>query len=126
MRRLKKLLKNKREKLEELLNQIAPVYIQAPDCDDEIAIIFGLDEKFMKELKSLLASGVEVKEEDISNAKADFKAYVQDLLDQPDEDFPKDLIDDPERLEKWIMKNHPRALQIQEIIKLLESYCKKH
>lgn len=124
IRKIKKLFKSKRQRLEDILDKIAPVYIKAPDCDDEIVIAFGLDEA-IKELKQLLQSDVELKEEDIINAKEDFKAYIQDLLEYPDEDFPKDLIDESEKLEKWIIKNHPRVLQIQEIIELLEKYHKK-
>ena len=62
--------------MEEPLEQIAPLYIKAKDCDDEIVICFGLDEKFMKDLRKLLQKGVKLRKEDIIQAKEDFKAYV--------------------------------------------------
>ncbi|CAM2919581.1 hypothetical protein [Helicobacter burdigaliensis] len=120
--KIKNLFKSKREKLEELLEQIAPLYIKAQDCDDEIVIMFGLDEKFMQDLQKLLQKGVKLRKEDIKQAKEDFKAYVQDLLDCPNENLPKDLLDKPKELEAWIVKNDSRALQIQKIIKILEEY----
>lgn len=122
IQKLKNLFKTKRERLEELLGQIAPLYIQAQDCDDEIVICFGLNEDFMQDLKKLLQNGVELREEDITKAKEDFKAYVQDLLDYPNENLPKDLLDKPKELENWIIENDSRALQIQKIIKILEEY----
>lgn len=60
IRKIKKLFKSKRQRLEDILDKIAPVYIKAPDCDDEIVIAFGLDEA-IRELKQLLQSGVGVK-----------------------------------------------------------------